>query len=491
MPTDNAQDIFQSVVRVTSRNPDINEFGSGFVVYHDAEQDTHYIVTCTHVIHDVGGADQVQVEGKEATIIVLDPSADIDLVVLRVAGLGNRAVLSLKAAGERGTPIEVTGFSYQGKQHIARTLHGTLGGSIAIDTRSQQGYINAWDLKIDGDYVLEPGYSGSPVVEQASGNVLAIVSHRVGSGQRGMALSVAALAKLWRDCPLSLNNAQTLTPTPQESIEKLAHVRQTAQTARDTMQTLLNTQHGYLAKSQPANIGLFSYPRQGDGVHIPLLIDWEPVFHPEGQPAPPPADIWHSILLPTLQDLRKALGRHNIPSISLYPRAHLSVGFALGYIFRYPAHFHFAIEQPMEKHIQWWNTQDTPASGELLQQSSELIAQEGDITIELNISRDIHPTVSDWMQSTQQQIHYRVLLTPVGGARRDAVPDSSHAVALAAQIGESIRNERDRNPRATIHLFAALPLGLAILSALHLNRCGPVQCYEYVSGNYQPSCLLV
>jgi hypothetical protein len=59
------------------------------------------------------------------------------------------------------------------------------------------------------------------------------------------------------------------------------------------------------------------------------------------------------------------------------------------------------------------------------------------------------------------------------------VSDNAHAVAFAKQIGKTLSNLRDQASGATIHLFAALPLGLEILIGLHLNACEPIQIYGY------------
>jgi hypothetical protein len=77
-------------------------------------------------------------------------------------------------------------------------------------------------LEIVDDYPLQPGYSGSPVVDQTGGAVLGVVSHRHGEGKRGLAISVEALTKIWPDMPPSLiaemeRPVEPLRPPPPSS----------------------------------------------------------------------------------------------------------------------------------------------------------------------------------------------------------------------------------------------------------------------------------
>ena len=63
------------------------------------------------------------------------------------------------------------------------------------------------------------------------------------------------------------------------------------------------------------------------------------------------------------------------------------------------------------------------------------------------------------------------------------------------QIAEALRHARDTlQPRGTVHLFLAVPAGLAVLIDQTLNTFGPIQTYEHVGtdavGMYQPAVLL-
>jgi hypothetical protein len=56
--------------------------------------------------------------------------------------------------------------------------------------------MQAWDLQITDDYSLASGYSGSPVVDEITGNVLGVVSHKQGD-KKGIAIAIAELERIW------------------------------------------------------------------------------------------------------------------------------------------------------------------------------------------------------------------------------------------------------------------------------------------------------
>jgi len=60
---------------------------------------------------------------------------------------------------------------------------------------------------------------------------------------------------------------------------------------------------------------------------------------------------------------------------------------------------------------------------------------------------------------------------------------------------EGLRRARDEfQARGTVHLFLAVPVGLAFLIGQSLNTAGPVQTYEHLPsdavGRYYPAVLL-
>ncbi len=212
----------------------------------------------------------------------------------------------------------------------------------------------------------------------------------------------------------------------------------------------------------------------------------------------PTPETWSSALLPELQRLRQKIGReHRDAAITLRPKAHLSAGFAFGYVFRSRAGIRLWIEQRHEEdRVEWWRASEkTPSIKELLLDTEplDIDGMGADTIIELSISRNIQVAVAQWTEETGREVGTYIRLTPDSGPSSDSVPDAGHALAMARQISKEIKTARDQQPTGTIHLFGALPIALAVMVGMRLNACEPIQCYEYQrsENTYMPSCRLV
>ena len=192
----NPEDLQKSIVLITSSESNNSRFGTGFVIRQVSG--TAYVLTCAHVIRDVGGTEKVKVDSKPGTVIASGEDNGLDLAVLQVYGLGDKPEINLQLSGQRGSTFITAGFQLYDKAHLIRSLQGNLGESVGLHSVGFGERVQAWDLRIDGDYSLQPGYSGSPVVDEPSGYVLGIVSHRQGEGRRGLAISIEALEKIWK-----------------------------------------------------------------------------------------------------------------------------------------------------------------------------------------------------------------------------------------------------------------------------------------------------
>jgi hypothetical protein len=200
-----------SVVLITSSSAEHSRnFGTGFVIYQD-EQVT-YLLTCAHVVRDVGGSEQIKADGMPATVAASGDEQGFDLAVLRIEGVLDKPRLSLCAIGEEEKSFIISGFYEFASRTppVLRNLRGNLGEQIKLTSSDRRERINAWDLRIESKHHLQPGYSGSPVIDEATGYVLGVVSYRIGKGEEGLAISIEALNKIWVKMPHYLINRATI-----------------------------------------------------------------------------------------------------------------------------------------------------------------------------------------------------------------------------------------------------------------------------------------
>lgn len=225
-------DVHESVVLITDREGS-RAFGTGFVVRTDPQ--SAWIVTCAHVLDEIGGAGKTLAAGLAVEAVSGSDKNDFDAVVLRVDNTGGQLgqAIPLQARATPGAPFEVLGYYvYDHQGALAReTVLGRLEKAIEIASRKRRAAVTAWHVKLDGSDRLKRGYSGSPVIDPQTGACFALVSHQAGQeGERGLAISITVLEKIWPEMPADLfpsTPGKTLSPPPQStSAPWAAEVRQ-------------------------------------------------------------------------------------------------------------------------------------------------------------------------------------------------------------------------------------------------------------------------
>jgi toxoflavin biosynthesis protein ToxD len=185
-----------SVVSVQSTDPANSAFGTAYVAKH--EDDTSFLVTCAHVVQDVGGADQVQAGRQPARVVVSgSPDGADDVAVLATDRLAAPA-LPLGFDAERGRPVSVIGFrpiQLASRLYAVEPVDATLG--TPMELVGQQGRFAAWQLRFV-DSGIDRGYSGSPIVDAATREVVAMAVYRENE-QRAIAITTDVLRTIWPD----------------------------------------------------------------------------------------------------------------------------------------------------------------------------------------------------------------------------------------------------------------------------------------------------
>ncbi|MGK7879688.1 MAG: trypsin-like peptidase domain-containing protein [Crocosphaera sp.] len=191
----------ESIVLITSKEPDNRGFGTGFVV--KSQWGISYIVTCAHVVTEIGGEEFIQVDGKSGIVIVSGEETGLDLAVVRVEGLTREHPLKLgkeKEVIKDFLTAGYHGFQQSGTeqlQYFLKPSQGEIGNPVIIQSQFLGKRIQGWDLNIVGENGLQRGCSGSPIVEPESGEVIAVASHRQGE-KKGLALAIEELENIWK-----------------------------------------------------------------------------------------------------------------------------------------------------------------------------------------------------------------------------------------------------------------------------------------------------
>jgi len=220
---------------------------------------------------------------------------------------------------------------------------------------------------------------------------------------------------------------------------------------------------------------------------VALDLDFTPYFS-SGLPA---QKTWIEEFTPTLESFKKILVNKKALKVRLYSFAHLSLGFLFGYIFRQRSGFELEIEQilPSGGRREIWSTNRRPTKNPLLIKEFPGEVGSKNLCVNLNLMSNDNSSFSKCIKKNRLSCRALLELTPSG---YPCVISNGQAVEIATKMASSIKKLNAKYGTNKVHIFAAIPLGLALLVGYHLNACGKIQCYEFdnASRQYSPSCIL-
>jgi hypothetical protein len=196
------------------------------------------------------------------------------------------------------------------------------------------------------------------------------------------------------------------------------------------------------------------------------------------------AEAWGKVydgLLAVKRMISQHFGR---PRLKIHGSKHLTAAFVLGYAFPSTTY-----ELDIRTKREYWATDHEPTHGDLLR----VVSQGGSVGSEslyLEISTGkqlVRNAVRRYVRRTSVSPLRYLRLTP--GQELEATPylSNADACAIAQQLRRELAREISEHDIAEVHIFAAVPQGLAIMIGHSLNAMPPVQLYEYDGSEYYPS----
>lgn len=234
----------------------------------------------------------------------------------------------------------------------------------------------------------------------------------------------------------------------------------------------------------PLDIGLSSKQKVSDDVA--LHLDFRSFF----QSGLPPKESWSEQFRPALERVKNALVARNLLVLRLHGFAHLSLACLFGHVFRSTAGFKLEIRQITRNKTTIWATAAT--SGKSPLKAAELPGSIGsrNLCVKINLMSPDDSSVIRYRK--EHGILYRTTLE-FHPEEYPLLISEAEAVAIAADLVNKIKEMHARYDTNTVHLFAAIPIGLAVMVGHNLNACGTIQCHEFDNGRreYFPSCTLI
>ena len=219
-------------------------------------------------------------------------------------------------------------------------------------------------------------------------------------------------------------------------------------------------------------ISLRTYSRTPGNIQPQLDLDWSRLNFSDKIMSD---TIWKTHLLPAVKDVKDALLNAGVMDIRLFAKATLSASMAFGYIFRRETGFKIIISQGE----QLWTSLERPKkpSGLKITVQSRNIGSKH-LGVNLSITSFIDNSLGNYIDAQELFLGAELFCEMPEGPSRDSVPNHDVASAMAWEIGNKIREAKSKYNITDIHIFGAMPLGLAILIGSELNACGRIHLYE-------------
>lgn len=211
-----------SIVLIESAKRE-NVIGTGFIFH--KQQNYTYLLTCAHVIEDVGGEENIRVNNLPAEVIKIGDVQGFDVAILKINTTFPASSLNLRILdGKEGKKLEVRipGYYLFGRNNAHR-LQSIIGKMIVevdghkaiqiIENVTEKVAVGKLEIKKG---ILRSGYSGAPVIDINTESVVGLVTHKIdvdGKGKSGVAISIEALEKIWPEMPASISRKITREPS--------------------------------------------------------------------------------------------------------------------------------------------------------------------------------------------------------------------------------------------------------------------------------------
>ena len=246
---------------------------------------------------------------------------------------------------------------------------------------------------------------------------------------------------------------------------------------------------------RPLRISFNTRRAGGNQPGAALIIDWSHRFGGDHN-REAPAEAWRLKLLPALTDVKRAVeqtipGRHLVFS----GLASLPAVTALGCEFMATSGIDTAWEQRMPGgDTQTWSLkngrEDTGFSVRILDGN----LGSGDLAVMVSVNNDVTQAVAASEGETGPFRAY-VHVNRADSRQGAVLGTPGQAVDIARKTVEAARKARGEYAiDGQVHLFMAVPVGLAMLIGQLLNTLGPVQTYEHIPSNpigrYAPAALI-
>jgi SMODS-associated and fused to various effectors sensor domain len=229
---------------------------------------------------------------------------------------------------------------------------------------------------------------------------------------------------------------------------------------------------------------LGQHPRAEDAV---VALDWVTDFegdNPRTRRRPHDTGMWNGKFRTELHDAAHRIKVQGYTRVLVQGNMRLPCWFAVGAEFSSVAGFAVACQRGSST----WSSTTAPSPCSLAHAEAVLLDQGDDLAIGLAIATDPSEDVLAYLRSVRIPVSAYICLSPADGASGVAVRDEHAAIGLAREIRQQIREQCRTRGVKRLHLFLAMPSGLALLLGHLWDRLPTTLIYaDLVIDGYEPA----
>lgn len=229
----------------------------------------------------------------------------------------------------------------------------------------------------------------------------------------------------------------------------------------------------------------------------PFFLDLSEHF--DGQRVIRRPGAWQTRVFPELrQFLYNTMAKIGNRAVELEMATHASLAFAIGYVMEAKSGFDFVLRQSTRTGKALYFSQEDPQPlGVLWNRDTERPIQPAarDVALAISVSWPILTDVEEYVEASGLQVGriVPVSIAPEPGQR--SIRGGAHAMELAQQLSNIIRQRSREERKGTLHVFVSAPNAFLFFLGQLARGFGSVQLYEHnhstgVLGNYRPSLYL-
>ena len=295
---------------------------------------------------------------------------------------------------------------------------------------------------------------------------------------------------------VGLANRDQHTPTaPSNNVTRLTDpiaVEDGVRVAQQSLKRRVKAIASQISPGEPLRVVFNTRKKPAFEPGFALSIDWTHRF--DGRLVKT-AETWQKHLLPALETVAQACDEHaHGRKIVVEGLCALPAAVALGSAFLATRRLPVAWRQVSPKRSpELWSIDTASEPSGFVARVLPATASGDDLAVLVSVASDVRPAFA----ATRSKLPaFRGLLTVTKeGAYPHDISTPGQAADIARVVLEGLRQARtDLQPRGTVHLFLAVPAGLAMMIGQTLNTFGLVQTHEHIGtdavGVYHPAALL-